>query len=317
MDRRRFLELAGVLPLAAAAASCTRYEESSGRRAPTSGPTGGDLAESGPLYQVSLAEWSVNRSVQAKKLDHLDFPKYARSVGIDAVEYVSTLFADGKCDAKYVAALKSRCEGEGVQSLLIMVDGEGNLGAAEPAARAQAVANHHRWVEAAADLGCHAIRVNARSSGSYDEQADRAADGLRQLCDYGDRFGIDVIVENHGGLSSDGAWLAAVMRKTDHPRVGTLPDFGNFSISKTEVYDRYKGVEELMPFAKAVSGKSYAFDAKGRETKIDYARMMKIVVDAGYRGYVGIEFEGAGAAREGILATKALLESVRADLAKN
>ena len=159
----------------------------------------------------------------------------------------------------------------------------------------------------------------AASRGSYDEQLALAADGLRRLTEYGADQGLNVIVENHGGLSSNGKWLSAVMERVDHPRVGTLPDFGNFRIGggrgqPEEVYDRYLGVQELMPYAKGVSAKSHAFDAQGNEAEIDYRRMMRIVLDAGYRGFVGIEFEGEMPEFEGILATLRLLERVRDEL---
>jgi L-ribulose-5-phosphate 3-epimerase len=204
-----------------------------------------------------------------------------------------------------------------VTSLLIMVDGEGSLGHADTAQRNKAVQNHHKWANAARFLGCHSIRVNAATTGdgSYEEKQKLAADGLRSLSEYGAKHGLNVIVENHGGLSSNGAWLAGVMKIVDLPNCGTLPDFGNFNIGGGKVYDRYTGVAELMPFAKAVSAKSHDFDAEGNETHTDYRRMMKIVLDAGYRGYVGIEYEGSkhGEA-EGIIATKKLLETVRAEL---
>ncbi|MEZ6197343.1 MAG: sugar phosphate isomerase/epimerase family protein [Planctomycetota bacterium] len=306
IDRRRFLA-AGSLALLGA---CTRS-------APSTSGASAAAAEAGPLYRISLAEWSVNRRIHRREepaLDHLDFPAYARSLGIDAVEYVSTLFADRSTAGDYVADLRRRCDGEGVRSLLIMVDAEGALGDPDEAGRLRAVANHHRWLDAAKALGCHAIRVNAQSSGARDEQARLAADGLHRLASDAASRDLSVIVENHGGLSSDGSWLAEVMRLADHPGVGTLPDFGNFNLGDGKTYDRYRGTEELMPFARAVSAKSYAFDEAGNETTIDYERMMRIVVDAGYRGHVGIEFEGGGSSEAGILATKRLLESVRTKL---
>ena len=270
-----------------------------------------------PLFRISLAEWSLHRTLFGGQLDNLDFPKAARrEYGIDAVEYVNQFWKDKARDAAYLKELKNRCEGEGVRSLLIMCDGEGALGDADPQAREQAVKNHHPWVEAAAFLGCHSIRVNAQSSGSYDEQLERAADGLRQLSEYGAEHNINVIVENHGGLSSNGAWLAAVMKRVDHPRCGTLPDFGNFRLGDGTEYDRYQGVREMMPYAKAVSAKTHDFDEQGNETHTDYRRMMKIVLDAGYRGYVGVEYEGGGLSEpDGIKATRTLLETVRTELA--
>ncbi|WP_456426801.1 sugar phosphate isomerase/epimerase family protein [Rhodocaloribacter sp.] len=269
------------------------------------------------LFEISLAEWSLHRALFAGELDHLDFPKTARQTfGIDAVEYVNTFFKDKARDQAYLRELKSRCDGEGVQSVLIMCDGEGNLGDPDDAKRREAVENHHKWVEAAQFLGCHAIRVNARSEGSYDEQMRLAADGLRRLTEYGAEHGLNVIVENHGGLSSNGKWLVGVMKLVDHPRCGTLPDFGNFQVAEGEWYDRYEGVAEMMPYAKAVSAKSHDFDAEGNETHTDYFRMMRIVLDAGYRGRVGIEYEGSEMSEpEGIRATKALLLRVREALA--
>jgi L-ribulose-5-phosphate 3-epimerase len=196
-----------------------------------------------------------------------------------------------------------------VKSLLIMCDGEGALGDPDAAKRQTAVENHYRWVEAAKFLGCHSIRVNAESRGSWDEQRDRAADGLRKLTEFAAPHGINVIVENHGGLSSNGQWLAATIKQVAHPRCGTLPDFGNFRISDTEEYDRYKGVAELMPFAKGVSAKSNDFDDKGNEVRIDYARMLKIVLDAGYKGFIGIEYEGDRLSEaDGVRATLNLLK---------
>jgi L-ribulose-5-phosphate 3-epimerase len=270
------------------------------------------------LFDISLAQWSLNRAIRAKKLDPLDFPKTAKEdYGITAVEYVNQFYAAKKKDDAYVAELKKRCDGLGVKSVLIMCDNEGALGDADEKKRTQAVENHYRWVEWAKALGCHSIRVNAQSSGSYDEQMARAADGLRRLTEFAAKHEINVIVENHGGLSSNGAWLAATIKKADHPRCGTLPDFGNFRVSKDEEYDRYKGVEELMPFAKGVSAKSHDFDDKGNETHTDFRRMMKIVLAAKYKGYVGIEYEGGKLSEpDGIKATKKLLETVRAELAK-
>jgi L-ribulose-5-phosphate 3-epimerase len=276
-------------------------------------------AETGkkPLFDISLAQWSLHRTLRAGKMTNLDFPAVARKeFGISAVEYVNQFFKDKARDEKYLTELKKRCEDNGVTSVLIMCDGEGQLGDPDEKGRNKAVENHHRWVEAAKFLGCHSIRVNAYSRGSYDEQVKLAADGLRKLAEYGDKFGINIIVENHGGLSSNGEWLAKVMKTADHKRVGTLPDFGNFNLGGGKQYDRYKGVKEMMPYAKGVSAKSHDFDDKGNEIHTDYFKMMAIVLDAGYRGYVGIEYEGSKLPEaEGIRATKRLLERVREELA--
>ena len=208
--------------------------------------------------------------------------------------------------------MKKRVDDLGSKSLLIMCDNEGNLGDPDNKKRAQAIENHYKWTEAAKYLGCHSIRVNARSEGSWDDQIELAADGLRRLNEFGDSIGINTIVENHGGLSSNGKWLSAVMERVDHPRVGTLPDFGNFRIQDDEWYDRYQGMKELMPYAKAVSAKSHEFDEKGNETGSDFYRIMNIVLDAGYKGYVGIEYEGSvHTEMEGIRLTNNLLKIIR------
>lgn len=267
-------------------------------------------APADPPFRISLAEWSLHRSIFGGKVDHLDFAKIAKTeFGIDGVEYVNQFFKDKAKDEKYLGEMKKRAEDLGVKSLLIMVDGEGALGDADEAGRKRAVENHYKWADAAKFLGCHSIRVNAQSSGSYEEQQKRAADGLRKLSEYAAKLDLNVIVENHGGLSSNGAWLAGVIKMTEMKNCGTLPDFGNFRVSGSEEYDRYKGVAELMPYAKAVSAKSHDFDEEGNETHTDYFKMMKIVLDAGYHGYVGIEYEGDKLGeKEGIAATKKLLD---------
>jgi sugar phosphate isomerase/epimerase len=271
------------------------------------------LTPPAPLFEISLAQWSLHRTLRARELDHLDFARVTRTeFGLGAVEYVNTFLKEKARDAAYLAEMNRRAADHGVVQHLIMCDSEGRLGDPDPARRTQAVENHHKWVDAARTLGCITIRVNAASEGSYEEQQKLAADGLRRLSEYGDTQGINVIVENHGGLSSNGKWLAGVMRMVDHRRCGTLPDFGNFNISQTERYDIYTGVAELMPFAKAVSAKSHDFDERGEETTKDYRRLMKIVLDAGFHSWVGIEYEGDRLPeREGILKTKALLERVR------
>ena len=268
------------------------------------------------LFKISLAEWSLHRTLQSGKIDHLDFCKVAKNdFGLDAVEYVNSFFFDKAQDQSYLKKMKQRADDLGVKSLLIMCDNEGSLGDPNPIARTKAVENHYKWIDAGKYLGCHSIRVNAQSEGEYDEQMKLAADGLSRLTEYGANNNINVIVENHGGLSSNGKWLATVMEKVDHPRVGTLPDFGNFRIQDEEWYDRYKGVEELMPYAKAVSAKSHDFDSHGNEINTDYYKMMNIVLDAGYNGYVGIEYEGSKLDEmAGIQATKDLLVKVRDSL---
>lgn len=269
-------------------------------------------ADDKPLpFKISLAQWSLHKSLFAGKLKNLDFAQQATTeYGIDAVEYVNQFFKDKAKDQTYLAEMKSRAADQGVKNVLIMIDDEGYLGDPDAAKRAKAVENHYPWVEAAKYLGCHSIRVNAYSKGTPDEQAKLATDGLRRLSEYAMPFGLNIIVENHGGLSSNGKWLMGVIKGVNLANCGTLPDFGNF-----QDYDRYVAVEEMMPAAKGVSAKSHDFDAQGNETKTDYRRMMKIVLAAGYHGYVGVEYEGSKLSEpEGIRATKKLLEKVRTEL---
>jgi sugar phosphate isomerase/epimerase len=264
-------------------------------------------------FEISLAEWSLHRSLQSKEIDHLDFYSIAKNeFNISAVEYVNSFFFDKAKDQRYLNEMKLRASDLGVRSLLIMCDNEGNLGDPDLKKRTKSVENHYKWAEAAKFLGCHSIRVNARSFGSYDEQIELAADGLRRLTEFGETLALNTIVENHGGLSSNGKWLSAVMDKVDHPRVGTLPDFGNFRIEGDEWYDRYQGMKELMPYAKAVSAKSHEFDSNGNEIQSDYYKIMDIVLKAGYSGYVGIEYEGnVHSEIEGIKLTRDLLIKIR------
>ena len=298
MDRRDFIKTTAILTGGASLGSIL------------------SCADNKMSFKISLAEWSLNRTLFSGKLDHLDFCRVAKkNLGINAVEYVNQFFFDKAEDRSYIKEMKDRAKDLGVISLLIMCDGEGDLGSPDRNQRKKAVENHYKWAEAAKFLGCHSIRVNAKSEGSYDEQISLAADGLRNLTEYGASIGINTIVENHGGLSSNGKWLASVIEKVDHPQCGTLPDFGNFKLEGDNWYDRYLGVKELMPYAKAVSAKSNDFNSDGEETNTDYYKMMNIVLSEGYSGYVGIEYEGRSLDEmSGIRATKKLLEKVRRSL---
>lgn len=259
------------------------------------------------FFSISLAQWSLNKSLFGGKLDNLDFPEYTKkNFDIHAVEYVNQFFKSA--EPSYVKELLKRTEDLGVKNVLIMIDREGNLGEVDEVKRSTAVENHFKWVEAAQLLGCHSIRVNAGGSGSEEEVAYSATRSLRELSQFAADYGIKVIVENHGGYSSRASWLSAVIRNTGMVNCGTLPDFGNFRVSKDENYDIYLGMKELMPLAKGVSAKSNDFDEEGNETTKDFYRILKIVKDAGFRGYIGIEYEGRNfGENEGILATKNLL----------
>ncbi len=259
--------------------------------------------------QLSLAQWSLHRMIRRGELDPLDFPAFARErFGIIVVEYVNSFYAGRTDDARWVAELARRANASGVTSRLIMCDGLGMVGDRDASARAATVRAHERWMDIAATLGCMAIRVNARSEGDAEEQLKLCADGLHALCTAARSRRLRVLVENHGGLSCDGAWVARLMRAVNLPECGTLPDFGNFTCADGTVADRYVGVEAMMPWADAVSAKSGSFDASGNESVIDYPRMMRIVRAAGYSGPIGIEYEGRGLGEvAGIEATKSLL----------
>jgi sugar phosphate isomerase/epimerase len=259
-------------------------------------------------FKISLAEWSLHRALgNGKTITNLDFPRIAKKTyNLDAVEYVSTFFKGKGEDQAYLTALKDSCSKYGVKSLIIMVDGEGNLADTSLAVRTKAVENHYKWVKAAKFLGCHSIRVNAAGRGTMGQMQAAAIDGLSKLSTYAADYGINVIVENHGGNSSIGKWLAEIMKTVNKPNCGTLPDLGNFY-----EYDRYKGVADMMPYAKGVSGKTHDFDAEGNETQIDYAKMMKIISDSKYSGYIDVEYEGNILSEdEGIKASITLVKKV-------
>src|SRR5690606_14037356 len=241
-----------------------------------------------PWVEISLAEWSLHRTLGKGELDNLDFPAFAKKeFGIHAVEYVNQFFKDKAQDFTYLKELKKRAKDQGVKNVLIMVDGEGQLGDANTANRTKAVENHYKWVDAAKYLGCHAIRVNAAGKGEAEEVKKRVIDSMVTLADYAKKAKINVIIENHGGMSSHGDWLADILKQVNRKNAGSLPDFGNFY-----EYDRYQGVTDLMPFAKGVSAKSHDFETNGLEKQIDYEKMLNIVKSAGYKGYIGIEYEG-------------------------
>jgi sugar phosphate isomerase/epimerase len=319
MDRRSFLKTGISMAAFANLYGCSKMFESNDE-----------------IFKISLAEWSLHNTIFGEQLQslgwaemhrllredsqkalsgsikNLDFPVIARNeFGIEAVEYVNQFFLSKARDEKYLKELNNRASQEGVKNLLIMIDAEGNLGASDKTERDSAVENHMKWIDCAAVLGCHSIRVNTYGDGTREEQMKNSSDSLNRLAQYGEKQEINIIVENHGGFSSDSKWLTEVISSADHPRVGTLPDFGNFP-EETDIYDE---VKNLMRFAKGVSAKSRQFDSNGNEEFVDYYKMMRIVLNEGYRGYVGIEFSGSMENElYGIKKTKALLEKVREEL---
>ena len=269
--------------------------------------------------QISLAQWSLHRSFNDGILDPVDFASIAmEKYGIDAVEFVNSLYPDKANDEAFWNSMKKRSSDAGVKNLVLMVDDEGDLGAASEKERLKSVENHYKWVHAAKLLGCHTMRVNA--FGDADREIFRMAimDAMSRLADYAAESGINIVIENHGMFSSDAALIAEIIKEVNRPNFGSFPDFGNWCLSAKwgttqgdcdKVYDRYQGLSELLPFAKAVSAKSYNFNEKGEDTKIDYYRMMKIVKESDYNGYIGIEYEGMEKSEhEGILITKELMK---------
>jgi sugar phosphate isomerase/epimerase len=283
--------------------------------------------EAKPYFKLSLAEWSVHKAiVQDKTLDPIDFAQKAHEMGFEGLEYVSQLYTnylkignDPKVAMQnLLKTLKMKSDKYGLQNLTIMVDNEGDLASENEKDRNEAVENHKKWIDAGAFLGCHSIRVNLFGSDNADIWSSASAKSLKQLAEYAKAKNVNVIVENHGYFSSNADLLTGVIKKVGLINCGVLPDFGNFCLKREggarwgakciEEYNRYEGVEKMMPFAKAVSAKSYDFDKEGNETLIDYYKMLQIVKDGGYKGFIGIEYEGSRLSEdEGIIATKNLV----------
>jgi len=320
-SRRKFLyQIGGTAAFGLFYSACT-----SQKHTPATSSSGtGTSANS--FFEISLAEWSLHRALFANKISNLDFPLIAKQqYGITVVEFVNQFFKDKAKDINYLNELLKRCNDNGIKNHLIMIDGEGGLGDLDNTKRMQSVENHYKWVDAAKHLGCATIRVNAFGEGSAEDVQKAAIDALSRLGEYAAPQNINVIVENHGSYSSNGKWLAAVMKAVNKPNVGTLPDFGNFCVKREsgqawggkcmEEYNRYQGVAEMMPFAKGASAKTYDFDANGNCVETDYYKMLRIVKDSGFHGYIGIEYEGDKLSEEeGIQKTKKLLEKVAASL---
>lgn len=277
-------------------------------------------------YKHSLAQWSLNKPVFAGTKDPKDFALDAKAMGFEGLEYVTQLYPSvrdlgpdyGERVMKLANELNVISNNAGMTNVLIMVDRAGDLADPDPEKVKEAIANHKVWIDAAQLMGAHSVRANLFGELDPVKWHQISVAALKELGTYAKPKGVSVIIENHGGWSSDSAKLVAVMKEVDMGNIGVLPDFGNFCIEREggerwgaaciKEYDMYKGTEEMMPYAKGVSAKSYAFDANGNETKIDYVKMMQIVKDSGFSGFIGTEFEGEGDdPTYGILATKALV----------
>ena len=273
-------------------------------------PSLASAQSAGKKFRISLAEWSLHKAIGARMITNLDFPRIAREqFGIEGLEFVNGLWEAPTQD--YVAELKKNMSQHGSKGVMIMCDGEGLMGHSVRAARLKAADNHRKWVDIAAELGCHSIRTNMypdkqpTTPAEIGQFIECCADSFRRLCEYAKGAGINVIIENHGGISSDPAVVTRLMKTVNLPNFGTLPDFGNFP----KEIDRYDAIEKLMPFAKGASFKCYDFGADGNETTMDLARIMKIVTDSGYHNWVGIEYEGERLTEfEGVQAAKRFLD---------
>ena len=325
MNRRKFNKTAGLTSLSLLTGLATACKNNTENSVIDAAQSTNKVKE--PFFKPSLAQWSLNRSFREKKVNPLNFASMSRALGFEAIEYVSQLYLPTLESSTstlvgmqaLAKSLLEKSNEQGIENLLIMIDREGDLAIKDKGKRMEGIENHKKWIDAAKHIGCHSIRINLFGKGSAEEQLENSLDSLRLLGAYAKDQDINVLVENHGGFSSDPNWLVKVMKQVNMDNVGTLPDFGNFCIEReggerwgtpciNEYPDIYQAVEMMMPFAKAVSAKSYNFNDKGDETKIDYYKMMKVVKDAGYTGYIGIEFEGEAPENEGIIATRELMD---------
>ncbi len=328
MKRRRFIQNSSKAGLALSIMGVAACKTEKKKEEKDNQPMAENSTMAAPIFKFSLAQWSIHRMIREEGLDPYAFAEKAKQWGFEGLEYVSGLYypelEKSNFSPEAMQSFVDRCNAESkkhnMENVLIMVDHQGDLAAEDAEERKQAAENHHKWVDAAAAMGCHSIRVNLNGTMDTELWVDASVDGLGMLAAYAQEKNINVIVENHGGPSSDAQLLVEVMQKVDMDNCGTLPDFGNFCIKRQagdyyeseciEEYDKYKGVTELMPYAKAVSAKSYNFDTQGNETIIDYGKMLQIVKAAGYEGFVGVEYEGKELSEsDGIMATKKLLQT--------
>tara|TARA_B100000686_G_C16806734_1_gene991681 strand:- start:26180 stop:27148 length:969 start_codon:yes stop_codon:yes gene_type:complete len=278
-----------------------------------------------PFFKLSLAQWSIHNMIAKGEISPYSFAEIAKKWGFEGLEYVNSLYQDIMKSTNKNEELKSFVSKNNalalehnLNNLLIMIDDEGNLSDSNKSARVLAIENHKPWVEAASKMGCHSIRVNLHgSTNNIDAWKETSKESLTELSDFAMNYKINIIVENHGGFSSNADFLMEVINGVNKENCGTLPDFGNFCISGKwgsssgecdNEYDKYLGVKKLMPKAFAVSAKSYDFDDEGYEKNIDYKRMLDIVKAANYSGYIGVEYEGSRLSeKNGTIATKDLL----------
>lgn len=269
-----------------------------------------------PKPKYSLAQWSINRDLFSGEMSTIDFVYAAGEMGFEGVEYVNQFFIDKAEDFEFLDSLNAAAEEAGVKNLMIQLDHTGNLCASDETERNKAVETAKKWVDAAKYLNAPAVRVNAHGDGSADEMKTQCMDGIGRLAEYANTQGIQVLIENHGGVSSRGDWLADLVSSLSDKEVGSLADFHNWCYETVDgglwgecrnEYDYYKGFAELIGSAKGVSVKAMHFDSTGNEPNLNFHKFFKIMKEGGYDGYLGVEYEGNDLpSREGILKTKAL-----------
>jgi len=283
-------------------------------------------AQEEPLFKLSLAQWSFHRSIKYNNLSPYEFARLASELGFEGLEYVSTLYQDVMKNDNKTSAMNAFIEKNNflaarykMKNVLIMVDDEGDLSTSNKNERLEAIENHKLWIEAANKMGCGAIRLNLHGEEDEELWIKNSIASLEILSEFAKPLNVNIIVENHGGNSSNASLLMKVINQVNFDNCGTLPDFGNFCLSKNwgslkenkcdNAYDPYTGVSEMMPKAFGVSAKAYDFDANGNETILNYKKLLSIVKKAGYNGFIGVEYEGDRLSEEeGIIATRKLIQ---------
>jgi L-ribulose-5-phosphate 3-epimerase len=237
--------------------------------------------------EISLAAWSLVRSFRNGKWKLVDLPRICReNLGIGALEFVNQFFENPVL--QYLQTVKRAGKQYEVKFVRIMVDGEGEMAAVEKKDRLASARAHRKWVDIAYELGCADIRCNMRG-GTPDWKNDkdlvkRAAEAFNDLLEYARPANIDILIENHGGASSDPDTLVAVMKAVNNPHFGTLPDYGNVNLGD----DRYEVMRKILPYAKGVSVKA-AWTADGNNVFGDLEKLIKITQESGFHGFWGIE----------------------------
>ena len=311
---KKLINMTLVLALLMLSTSCKEAKKTE------SSATAKDVAQE-PFFKLSLAQWSLHRTFNEDGEDPFKFAEMAKEAGFEGLEYVNHIYAkqiEQLGFDKVIDSLNTLSEKQDMRNVLIMVDGEGDLADPDEEVRNQAVENHKKWIDAAQELGCHSIRVNTFGTNDSELWVPAVVDGLKKLSTYAATKDINVLAENHGWLSSDIPVLMEAINKVDMENCGTLPDFGNWCVKRKEgeqwgecleeYPDKYEGIETMLTEAKAVSAKAYDFDEEGNETTLDFPRIIKLVKESGYTGYIGVEYEGNRLPeQEGIQAIKNLL----------